>query len=104
MIQPLELHEMNLLELYEKLRMSDNDFERWMTNLGLLHSSMLCDNCQQPMIDKCKEETAVGFTPSFRLMESVLWNCPTSYVASAPSSPLCAPLCRSRHTLSYTEY
>ena len=52
MIQPLELHEMNLLELYEKLRMSDNDFERWMTNLGLLHSSMLCDNCQQPMIDR----------------------------------------------------
>ena len=49
-IQPLELHEMNLLELYKKLRMSDNDFERWMTNLGLLHSSMLCDNCQQPMI------------------------------------------------------
>ena len=52
MIQPLELHEMNLLELYEKLRMSDNDFERWMTNLGLLHSSILCYNCQQPMIDR----------------------------------------------------
>src|SRR6185312_12733839 len=73
MIQPLELYEMNLLELYEKL--SDNDFERWMTNLDLLHSSMLCDNCQQPMMD-------------------------TSYVASSSSSPSCAPPCRSHHTLS----
>jgi hypothetical protein len=71
MIQPLELHEMNLLELYEKLCMSDKDFERWMTNLGLLHSLMLCYNCQQPITEKkeCKEETAVGFV-STRIADS----------------------------------
>ena len=52
MVQPLELHEMNSLEFFNKLRMPDDEFEEWMANLGLLHSAMLCDNCHQPMHDK----------------------------------------------------
>lgn len=52
MAQPLELHEMNLPELFEKLRMADDEFEEWMVGLGLLHSSMMCDSCNQPMQDK----------------------------------------------------
>ena len=52
MVQPLELHEMNSLEFFNKLRMPDDEFEEWMANLGLLHSAMLCKNCHQPMHDK----------------------------------------------------
>jgi hypothetical protein len=52
MVQPLELHEMTLFELFEKLRLQDDEFEEWMANLGLLHSSMLCAHCHQPMQDK----------------------------------------------------
>jgi hypothetical protein len=35
MVQPLELHQMNMLELFEKLHLSDDDFENWMASLGL---------------------------------------------------------------------
>ena len=57
MVQPLELHEMNMAEFYEKLRLQDDEFEEWMAGLGLLHSTVLCDNCHQPMKDKMHGRT-----------------------------------------------
>ena len=49
MVQPLALHEMNYFELCDKLRLPDEEFEEWMKALGLIHSSMTCDRCQEPM-------------------------------------------------------
>jgi hypothetical protein len=54
MVQPLELHEMNFLELCEKLRLSEEEFEDWMISLGLIHGSMMCDHCQEPMQDRVR--------------------------------------------------
>ena len=51
MVQPLALHEMNYFELCDKLRLPDEEFEEWMKALGLIHSSMTCDRCQEPMRD-----------------------------------------------------
>ena len=51
MVQPLELHEMTLFELFEKIQLSVHDFEKWLVSQGLLYGSMLCDNCQQPKND-----------------------------------------------------
>ena len=54
MVQPLELHQMTLFEFFEKIQLSVHDFENWVVSQGLLHGSMLCDNCQQPMNDVTK--------------------------------------------------
>ena len=51
MVQPLALHEMNYFELCDKRRLPDEEFEEWMKALGLIHSSMTCDRCQEPMRD-----------------------------------------------------
>ena len=59
MLQPLALHEMNYFELCDKLRLPDEEFEEWMKALGLIHSSMTCDRCQEPM--RSKEEADTGF-------------------------------------------
>jgi hypothetical protein len=53
MVQPLELHEMNFLELCAKLRLSEEEFEDWMVSLGLIHGSTMCDHCRLMMCDHC---------------------------------------------------
>jgi hypothetical protein len=52
MAQPLELHEMNFLELCEKPRLSEEEFEDWMVSLSLIHCSMMCNQYQEPMQDR----------------------------------------------------
>lgn len=43
-----ELQEFNLDDLYEKFRLSDEEFDYWLASLRLLHRSMTC-TCGQPM-------------------------------------------------------
>src|SRR4051812_41552068 len=52
MVQPLELQDMNLLELFEKLKLTDEEFCNWMVSQGLIHGSMTCNNCQRAMQDR----------------------------------------------------
>ena len=54
MVQPLELHQMTLFELFAKIQLPDQDFERWLVSQGLLHGSMPCENCNQPINDVIK--------------------------------------------------
>jgi predicted peroxiredoxin len=54
MVQPLELHQMTLFELFAKIQLPDQDFENWLVSQGLLHGSMPCENCNQPMNDVIK--------------------------------------------------
>jgi hypothetical protein len=44
-----ELRDMNLQELYGKLQLSDEEFDDWLTSMGLLHRHQVCDFCGDPM-------------------------------------------------------
>lgn len=44
-----ELHDFKLQDLYTKDFLPENEFKRWMATQRLLHGSMNCDLCQQPM-------------------------------------------------------
>ncbi len=37
-----ELQDFRLEDLYEKLRLSDEQFKHWLVSMRLLHSSMIC--------------------------------------------------------------
>uniref|UniRef100_A0A914EJB7 Transposase n=1 Tax=Acrobeloides nanus TaxID=290746 RepID=A0A914EJB7_9BILA len=43
---------MNLLELFEKLKLTDEEVCNWMVSQGLIHGSMMCNNCQRAMQDR----------------------------------------------------
>lgn len=40
-----ELQNFNFTDLYEKIQMSDNDFDAWLEELGLLHAKKTCKQC-----------------------------------------------------------
>ena len=40
-----ELKNFKPIDLYEKLRLSDNDFDAWLEKLGLLHGKRTCYKC-----------------------------------------------------------
>jgi hypothetical protein len=40
-----DLRDMTLQELYERLRLSDKEFDDWLVSMGLLHNFQLCDFC-----------------------------------------------------------
>lgn len=44
-----ELQGMNMLALAEKLRLTDDEFDEWLVELGLLHGRQECDTCQGQM-------------------------------------------------------
>lgn len=44
-----ELRSMNLQDLYAKLQLTDNEFDDWLKQLGLLHRSQICDTCGDRM-------------------------------------------------------
>lgn len=52
MVRPLEFQGMNYRDLCEKLLLTDDEFENWMKSQGLIHRSMTCNNCQEPMHDR----------------------------------------------------
>ena len=43
-----ELQDFNLDDLYDKLHLTDDEFDQWLASIGLLHGSMDCI-CGQPM-------------------------------------------------------
>lgn len=45
-----ELQDFTLSDLYQKMFLPDRDFEIWLASQGILHGSMDCPRCQQPMI------------------------------------------------------
>lgn len=45
-----DLHDFTLHDLFRVLFMSDEDFKDWMASQGLLHGSMDCPLCHQPMV------------------------------------------------------
>uniref|UniRef100_A0A914CJA9 ISXO2-like transposase domain-containing protein n=1 Tax=Acrobeloides nanus TaxID=290746 RepID=A0A914CJA9_9BILA len=44
-----ELQDMKLKDVYAKVALPDDEFNAWMTSLGLLHARMACDSCHQDM-------------------------------------------------------
>jgi hypothetical protein len=40
-----ELRYMNLQDLYEKMRLSNQEFDDWLKSMGLLHAFQVCDFC-----------------------------------------------------------
>nr|CAD2188110.1 unnamed protein product [Meloidogyne enterolobii]CAD2192377.1 unnamed protein product [Meloidogyne enterolobii] len=40
-----QLKKFNMIDLGDKLRLSDNDFDAWLEELGLLHGKRTCDAC-----------------------------------------------------------
>ena len=38
-----ELRYMNLQDLYEKMRLSNQEFDDWLESIGLLHAFQVCD-------------------------------------------------------------
>ena len=45
-----DLQDFKLDDLYESIALPDQDFKQFMASQGLLHGSMDCPRCQQPMI------------------------------------------------------
>ena len=51
-----ELQGMRILDLAEKIRLSDEDFEQWLVGLGLLHGRQECERCGENMaLEKYKD-------------------------------------------------
>uniref|UniRef100_A0A914DHZ7 Uncharacterized protein n=1 Tax=Acrobeloides nanus TaxID=290746 RepID=A0A914DHZ7_9BILA len=44
-----ELRYMNLKDLYEKMRLSNQEFDDWLESMGLLHAFQVCDFCGDHM-------------------------------------------------------
>ena len=44
-----DLRDFQLRDLYERLAIPEDEFEQWMATQGLLHGSMDCLICYQPM-------------------------------------------------------
>ena len=40
-----QLKNFNMIDLGDKLRLSDNDFDAWLEELGLLHGKRTCEAC-----------------------------------------------------------
>ena len=50
------LQGMRLLDLAEKMRLSDEEFDEWMVELGLLHGRQECERCGENMaLEKHKD-------------------------------------------------
>ena len=45
-----DLHDFKLSDLYSAVALPEEEFKRWMVAQGLLHGSMNCPKCHQPMI------------------------------------------------------
>ena len=45
-----DLHDFKLSDLYSAVALPEEEFKRWMVAQGLLHGSMNCPRCHQPMI------------------------------------------------------
>ncbi|CAK5114456.1 unnamed protein product [Meloidogyne enterolobii] len=55
-----ELKNFKPIDLYEKLRLSDNDFDAWLEKLGLLHGKRTCYKCGGRTTISVKEDERYG--------------------------------------------
>uniref|UniRef100_A0A914ER91 Uncharacterized protein n=1 Tax=Acrobeloides nanus TaxID=290746 RepID=A0A914ER91_9BILA len=44
-----ELRYMNLQDLYEKMRLLNQEFDEWLESMGLLYAFQVCDFCEDHM-------------------------------------------------------
>uniref|UniRef100_A0A183BKY7 DDE_Tnp_IS1595 domain-containing protein n=1 Tax=Globodera pallida TaxID=36090 RepID=A0A183BKY7_GLOPA len=55
-----ELQNFTMWNLHQKLALEDDEFDEWLTELGLLHAKRTCPACEMGTIEQWKRELEIG--------------------------------------------